>query len=202
MTSDKMYCKYPYDGFIGYVHRNSENRNIVIMTKYVGNVKILKSVSLAKYLVETTMKNFIPKGFEVDHINNIKTDDKIENLQVIPKWLNIVKQTYDNNDFELTVIKCPVCDKISYKNRQDMTNSMCLRKKKAPSRYITCGSKHCTGIVSTAFPKLVFGDPYRLDKDGLDIYNNILGKTLDINRILYLESILDRNNVKYIKRFR
>jgi len=36
----------------------------------------------------------IPKGMEIDHINNIKTDNKIENLQMLTKKDNIRKWHY------------------------------------------------------------------------------------------------------------
>lgn len=70
------------------------------------------------------------------------------------------------------------------------------------SRYITCGDKHCAGTASTILPKLYLGEPLRYDKEGFNIYHNILGKTLDINKIIEMENILDMNNVKYVKRFR
>ena len=36
----------------------------------------------------------IPQGMEIDHINNIKTDNKIENLQMLTKKDNIRKWHY------------------------------------------------------------------------------------------------------------
>lgn len=63
-------------------------------------------------------------------------------------------------------------------------------------------NRHCAGTASTVLPKLYLGDPLRYNEDGFDKFNNILGKTLNINKIIEIENILNINNVKYIKRFR
>lgn len=190
---------------LGYIYTNQENRKFVTMYKYVSGKKINKLTSYAKYIVETNSQKFVPEGYEVDHINNDKTDDRLENLQIIPKWLNILKQIYDNNDFVLYKIKCPICGKVVDKSIVEITNAFCGRKNTnylPRSKYVTCGNKRCSGLASTILPRLYLGDPFRYDSDGFDVYNNILGKTLDFYKIIEIENVLDMNNVKYIKRFR
>ncbi len=37
---------------------------------------------------------FIPKGLEIDHINDKRTDNRIENLQILTKLQNLAKRKY------------------------------------------------------------------------------------------------------------
>lgn len=49
-----------------------------------------KTISYAKFIWES-VNGTIPTGYEVDHINNDLTDDRIENLQLLSKSDNIRK---------------------------------------------------------------------------------------------------------------
>lgn len=56
-------------------------------------------------LVYESFKGKIPEGLVVDHINNIKTDNRLENLQVITNAENLSKDTWRHKDLPLGVFK-------------------------------------------------------------------------------------------------
>lgn len=47
-----------------------------------------KSYSCQRFIVET-IRGVIPEGFEIDHINNCKIDNRVKNLQILTKKQNI-----------------------------------------------------------------------------------------------------------------
>ena len=97
-------------------------------------------ISYAKYLWISYNNKEVPFGYEVDHINGNGKDDRIQNLQVISKLENIIKEKVQNNKLgnfavELT---CPVCGKV-------FTKRLALVKKcKAQP---CCCSQKCSGYL-------------------------------------------------------
>ena len=141
--------------------------------------------------MEIYTNSYIPDGYEVDHINGDCTDDRIENLQIITKELNILKGRYDLGLFKIYIkLKCPVCGKVfDYENHDFVTKIKHIK-------YFAC-SRSCSGkltVLSNATD--VSGTPYR------NSYEYVLGYFIDINEIRMIEKELERNNVKYIKRYR
>lgn len=95
---------YKEKGYIkAYLNTNRENRKVVSLYK---EDKTNIWISYAKYLYTSYYKIDLPKDIEVDHINNDKTDDRIENLQTISKRYNIQK---DHKKKELVLLTCPIC---------------------------------------------------------------------------------------------
>ena len=88
-----------------------------------------KCMSYARYL---WISNYgeIPDGYEVDHINNDRTDDRLENYQLLTGSENRRKE---NKLIGRAVVECtcPVCGKqFSYEKRNLSTrpNPCCSRK--------------------------------------------------------------------------
>lgn len=109
----------------------SSNRLIATIRKPNGE---MHSMSYAKYLYTSHYNCDISEGVEVDHINGDKNDNRIENLQIISKNYNILK---DHKHKTMVELECPVCHKkflYEYRN---------LRTHKEP-----CCSRHCGGIKS------------------------------------------------------
>lgn len=85
---------YKNKGYIKlYVNVNRENRKMVTLKKADGTVN---GMSYAKYVYTSHYKCDIPKGEQIDHINEDKTDDRIENLQKISQKYNIKKADLEN----------------------------------------------------------------------------------------------------------
>jgi hypothetical protein len=72
---------YSRDYAVGYVftHKNS-GRRYVKLYKKDGAIFV---TTYARYLMATHMGKYIPKHMDVDHIDNDKTNDKINNLQLL-----------------------------------------------------------------------------------------------------------------------
>lgn len=108
-----------------YIATNKEPRRVATLRKSDGS---MTSMSYAKYLYTSFYKTDIPKGYEVDHINGDKLDDRIDNLQVISKKYNIQK---DHKVKEMVVRICPVCNKeflFPKRNLNTHPNPCCSRK--------------------------------------------------------------------------
>lgn len=89
-----------------YLFVNKEPRKSVVLHGE-GDKKTL-TMSYAKYLYTSHNKCDILEGYEIDHINNDKLDDRIENLQILSKKENIRKSHPTKKTIELI---CPVCGK-------------------------------------------------------------------------------------------
>ena len=91
-------------------------------------------MSYDKYLYTSHYKCDIEDGYEVDHINGDKMDDRIENLQILPKEANNLK---DRASAQQVVLECPVCHKL-----------FCYLKRNLPFHKNPCCSRRCGGIKS------------------------------------------------------
>ena len=104
---------------------NKEPRRNVTLKYNDGKITLM---SYAKYLYTSYYSVDINDGEEVDHINKDKTDDRIENLQVISRKLNKNKRKMIK---ELIECECPVChQKFLFEKRNLSThpNPCCSRR--------------------------------------------------------------------------
>jgi hypothetical protein len=90
---------------------NSDNRRVVCL--YKTGVQKRTSISYAKALMEVHLGKRIEKSYEVDHKDNDKFNDTIDNLQVITAEENRVKrpsQKKENSWRTPVTLTCPQCD--------------------------------------------------------------------------------------------
>lgn len=66
--------------------------------------------SYPRYILEQYLGRELSTDETVDHINNDYTDNRIENLQILPLTDNIQKQHKLNPRKQIT-FKCPICNK-------------------------------------------------------------------------------------------
>lgn len=122
---EKLSKYYQDKGFISlYININKEPRRVATLKHSDG---YLTSMSYAKYLYTSYYNIDIEKGFEVDHINNDKMDDRIENLQLLSRENNIRKSHSKRIMVERT---CPVCGKVFMYRKRDLCshpNPCCSR---------------------------------------------------------------------------
>lgn len=71
-----------------YVVKNSENRNMVCL---VNGAKDRTTMALARYKMAVKLGRMLRDDEQVDHIDNDKTNDAIDNLQILTAEQNISK---------------------------------------------------------------------------------------------------------------
>ncbi|MCQ2754454.1 MAG: HNH endonuclease [bacterium] len=118
---------YRDKGFdVVYININKEPRRVATLRN--SKTKEMRSMSYAKYLFTSFHCCDINQGDEIDHINNDKMDDRIENLQVISKGNNIRKSHVNKKMIER---ECPICHKtfqFPLSNLKSHPNPCCSRK--------------------------------------------------------------------------
>lgn len=87
----------------GPIFSKKEGRNIIVLFR---SNKDRTSISYAKFLMSIKVGRRLLREEQVDHINNKKNDDRIENLQILTKRQNILKSKKPLITFELN---CPQC---------------------------------------------------------------------------------------------
>jgi len=114
--------EYPYQEYsIGKVtiHSRDFRRTISLSAPKKTSIR----TTYARYILQVhlwkTKKELIPDYMEVDHINENKLDDRIENLQLLTKEQNVIKNNFFKGS-SVDVICCPMCGKLfqmfSYEN--------------------------------------------------------------------------------------
>ncbi len=102
----KINLKDPYrsDFKAGYCYKNSEPRRTVILVRYDNS---RTSTSYARYLMSCHLGRYLGDDEYVDHINDDKLDDRIDNLQILSPAENVSKSS------RKTYLRCicPVCEK-------------------------------------------------------------------------------------------
>lgn len=123
---------YKSDWKHGYIVTNKENRKHVILYNSPND---RSTVSYARYLMACSIGNYIDVGFEVDHIDNDKTNDVVSNLQILTKKENLDK----SNPKLYNVYVCPICGvEFTPKRKQwNRPNPCCSRRCGAIKSYKT-----------------------------------------------------------------
>ena len=82
--------EYPYSTMYkrAYITTNDEGRKLVI---FIQNGRPVHGTPYARYLMAVKLGRFLRKDEQVDHIDNDRTNDVIENLQILSQTENIKK---------------------------------------------------------------------------------------------------------------
>lgn len=169
--------------------RKSDGRYGVVLH---GKDRKLTGMLYSRYLYTSHYKCDIAKGEEVDHINGDKSDDKIENLQVISKSYNIRK---GHRIKEKVVLICPICKEEFYFDKRNLSthpNPCCSRK---------CGGKKSinTAITNGNLDKRKKQHTLDIDSIKIDIENHLrqaeIAKKYKIS-VSTLKRFISSNGVK------
>lgn len=87
----KIKLMYPFseDYLSGYLNINKEPRRVVALIK---KDKSRTSISYARYLMSCELKRYLNRDEQVDHVDNNKLNDIIENLQILSHKENNIKR--------------------------------------------------------------------------------------------------------------
>lgn len=103
----KIELKYPFtDEWTHAYLVSSQGRNTVCLYNNKENER--KSLSYARYLMSCKLKRHLNKNEEVDHIDDNKANDSINNLQILTPQENI-RKTARKNGVKVVKYECPVC---------------------------------------------------------------------------------------------
>lgn len=174
----KIELSYPFISKwrFGYLVTNKEPRRNIILF----NSKSERStISYARYLISVQIGRFLEPHEHVDHIDNDKLNDVIENLQILTKQENNTKAA-KTRGAQRALIRCPICIKIFSISKGNSQLIPSLAGK------ITCCSRDC----SYKFKKLNLTPKERCDiseKSLLKIYidhnGDFLAEGADRNRL-------------------
>lgn len=98
--------KKPYEHYIVYGPSlsKSESRRVVVLVDK--ETKKKTSTSYARYLMSTHIGRMLTKEEKVDHINNDKLDDRIENFQILTHSENLRKSTNGQKFVQYPCARC------------------------------------------------------------------------------------------------
>lgn len=114
---------------VGYTVKDRDGRMDIHLIKS-GRNGGRKCIAYAKYLWMSHHKMNVPERYQVDHINNDKTDDRIENLQILTRKANIKKS---HIRAKIITLNCPIC------NKEFNIEARNLPFRKDPTCSVACG---------------------------------------------------------------
>ena len=133
--------EYPFTELYkaGYTHVGNEGRKLITLKKFNGE---LVGTSYARYLMAVKLGRFLTDQEEVDHIDNNKTNDDPNNLQILTPEQNREKQRlhYINSVQQKFDLACPYCGKDFTLTERDMKMKFDYFHKNNGSGLIYCSS--------------------------------------------------------------
>ena len=139
MANTKITLEYPYkeDWKSGYVNINPDGRATLALYNSHNN---RSSTQYARYLLAVHLKRYLNEDEHVDHIDGDKTNDDIDNLQILTLAENN-RKTHKKPDVELV---CPMCKKHFTRTRTQLTGKCKQEKVKNGTLCCSrsCGSKY------------------------------------------------------------
>jgi DNA-directed RNA polymerase subunit RPC12/RpoP len=137
----KIDTEFPFNDYAGYIVINPEGRKNVCLV-YKKERKNRTTISYARYLMSVREKRVLLKSEQVDHIDGDKTNDVIENLQILSAKENSIKRTIEKGQtLKMVEMICPNCKNTFHKP----LSSTYLQK---GGHYTVC-SKECSYKILT-----------------------------------------------------
>ena len=138
----RVVAEYPYDEYYLYITMHKgEGRRYANLISIKDGEKNRTTISYARYLMSVKEKRILNKNEEVDHIDNNKLNDDINNLQILTPEENKRKESKRRGK-KMVSLKCPNCNKEFSKSRRQTH----LVKK---NNKCTCCSRKCASKFGT-----------------------------------------------------
>ena len=173
----KIDLEYPFTELYnaGYTHVSSEGRRYITLKKFNGGIG---GTSYARYLMSVKLGRFLTNQEEVDHIDENRTNDDINNLQILTPEQNKEKQRlhYINNVQQKFDLSCPQCGKDFTLTERDMGEKFYKHYQNNGSGLIFC-SRSCnatfnrgTSLVGKSIDEDTINRIKSLQRQGLSSY--------------------------------
>lgn len=137
ILSTKIILEYPYskNWKCGYLNINAEGR--ATLTLY-NSPTDRSSTQYARYLLSVKLGRYLTETEEVDHIDDDKTNNDLDNLQLLSSIENLNKLNHVKG-ITMAEFICPVCgDIFSIEKRR---SPLAIKSKNAATCSRTCGGK-------------------------------------------------------------
>ena len=105
--------KPPYENYWVYspVMSKTEGRRVVVLRHR--RTKRMTSMSLARYMLSTHLGRRLARAEHVDHVDGDKSNDVLENLQVLtPEENNRKHRLQQQTTKHMLKLRCPACRKV------------------------------------------------------------------------------------------
>lgn len=139
----KIQLDYPYSvkWSSGYIVNSRDGRKTLIL--YNNTNKSRSSTQYARYLLAVKLGRFLTKNETVDHIDGDKTNNSVDNLQILSIGDNI-RKSQKKDDY---VLVCPVCKKRFIRPHSHPSVRGKIKKERLIKGELCC-SRKCGGIYS------------------------------------------------------
>jgi hypothetical protein len=121
-------AQHPFEGYTLYkVFHKQEDR---MMVQLVNGKEHRTTMSYARYLMCVHLSRRLCIDEHVDHINDDRKDDRLENFQILTQEQNRRKYA-EANPKKIYELICPICDEVFYRDMSRLwkkTNPCCSRK--------------------------------------------------------------------------
>lgn len=139
-------AKYSYDEYRLYVcFHKKEGRWYANLIPIDSTKRRRTTMSYARYLMSVKLGRILESWEHVDHIDNDKTNDSIENLQLLTLAENNIKYAKFHG-IRYVKLRCPNCGKIFSRERRNTF------LQKPSNNYAAC-SRRCSGQFGVKFAK-------------------------------------------------
>jgi hypothetical protein len=131
----KIESTFPFDNFVCYKnHHKKMNRTQVCLVNKITKDKT--TILYSKFLMSIKLGRILTKEEEVDHIDNDKTNDSLENLSLISRKENKEK-FFKTQKRTMIALKCPECSCV-FEREKRQTHLV-------KGGRLTCCSRRCSG---------------------------------------------------------
>lgn len=131
-------AEHPYSDYWLYIvwHKSEGRRMANLILK--SDTRIRTTIAYARYLMSVKLGRLLSKDEHVDHINGDKTDDRLDNFQILSSADNTRKAVVEQGkSAKLVEFICGVCGNIFYRTRNRAYRKLILEKDLSCS--VECG---------------------------------------------------------------
>lgn len=126
-------CKFPFSQYVGYKQTLPSGRTYIYMWDRKTDKRRL--ISLARYRLSVKLGRLLGKHEHVDHKDDDKTNDKLDNLQILSPLANNKKKVIQQGlTRKIMTLTCPNCRKRFTRFKNQVEHRVLAGKKPACSR--------------------------------------------------------------------